>query len=142
VSCPAQSLTVMISSRHPHPARPRVRDRHPLPQGAGIVKSYAGRTLESEIDGPSWSQYQGQRDADEKATHVCPPSDTAGGGGLDGEHLKAREELDQEPVSEKDGCGKLKTPEKERKDESGNARSGKTDEVGAQYPCNRPTGPD
>jgi len=98
--------------------------------------------LESEIGGPSWPQYQGQRHADEESAHVCPPSNTAGGGGLDGEHLKACEELNQEPVSEKDGCGKVEAPEKEGKDEGGDACPGKTDEIGTQYPCNRATGSD
>jgi hypothetical protein len=73
---------------------------------------------------------------------VRPPSYTTCSGGLDGEHLKTREELDQEPVSEKDGCGQLEAPEKQGKDEGGNARPGKTHEIGAQYPCNSPTRPD
>jgi hypothetical protein len=62
------------------------------------------RKLESEIDGPLRWQYKRQGHTDEESAYVRPPGYTTCSGGLDGEHLKTREELDQEPVSEKDGC--------------------------------------
>ncbi len=82
------------------------------------------------------AECQRKEQAHHESSHVAPPSHPATGGGLNRQHLVARNELDQEPVAKQQDGGELDRPkEEDQGDESRNAGSWKADKVGAKHSC-------